>query len=163
MEHRMTSWTLNIVLASMTAAAVFLPAPDEIRKAIEYGRVNHPIVITIDPKLEGAVIESTSALGVGTEALVSYQPAVDCLESLSGEPVDRVSGCVPDLFQQVETFDRMASAQIALGGNIYPDPKIEQARSALIKLCRAAWAADLPGVVGTSPEDCTALMVGVAY
>lgn len=163
MERKMTSWTLNLVLAGMTAAAVFLPPPDEIRKAIEYGRVNHPIQIKAVPDEPEIVIQNTSATGAGATSVVSYAPAVNCLERIKGEPIDRLSNCIPDLFDKVENFDRISAAQVALGRDIYPDPQIEQARSALIKLCRAAWSADLPGAIGTDPQDCRTLMVGVDY
>ncbi len=161
MVHRMTTWTLNAVLATMAATAVFLPAPDEIRKAIQYNR--QPVQLELE-SLGPEVIGTTARDDLSAASVeVRFPPAVDCLKSDGTLTPNDIERCVPGMVDKVKSFDRKALARMNFGQTVYPNPTIEETRLAVINLCRANWSANR--ITGPHPntDDCRSMTVGVAY
>jgi hypothetical protein len=164
MVHRMTTWTLNAVLASMAAAAVLLPSPDEIRKAIEYSQQSSDTLrVAYSPKGSVEIGANNPIPKAANNIEVDYPPAVDCLQADGVISSTDIQTCIPKLVDQIKQYDRTATDSIKRGREVYADPQIENARLAVISLCRANWVAQ--AAAGTPPDgtDCKDVTVGVAY
>lgn len=163
MVKRMTSWTLNLVLAAMAAGAVLLPSPDEIRKALEYGQAKQVVAVSA-PEPATRSIEVRPAAHVETAAYEIEVPvAGSCLRDLGEREPAALSRCIPSVVRQIERFDDQAAAMKLRGFPVYPDPEIEEKRLALVNLCRAAWSAGSPVPGAPTQQQCQAVTVGVAY
>ena len=163
MVHRMTTWTLNAVLATMAATAVFLPAPDEIRKAIEYKQ--SPGKVQIGNRVEGVgTIEISGTGKLHTASVeIEHPVALDCLRDREVRFPSDITSCVPQIIEEVSKFDRAAIDLKAQGRRIYPDPRIEAKRLAVINMCRAKWATQGSSTPTLSMSDCSRVSVGIDY
>lgn len=166
MERKMTSWTLNAVLASMAAAAVLLPSPDEIRKAIQYNQNGETELVEAAYSPEGSVefgSRSPASDTIEPNIEIEYEPAIACLQANGSISTEDIAVCIPKLVDQIKHHDRVALTQKSMGRPVMPDVEIETARLAVINLCRANWVAQ--AAAGTPPDsaDCQDVTVGVAY
>lgn len=165
MVGRMTSWTLNLMLAGMAVSAVFLPAPDEIRRAIEYGQQSDRFrVELVDAPQPKSLVEVSAPDQVSTVSVrIEQQAAVACLSNFQTMPREGVERCTEQLSRVVRSYDVQAKRRVHHGERVYANPKIEEIRMALTNLCRVHWAENRTTDSRITWDSCQAVTVGIAY
>jgi len=89
--------------------------------------------------------------------------ASSCMEGLSPKDADAIMDCLPEVIDQIITFDQFASAQVSVGLDIHPVPEIEDLRLSLVRICRSEWGATHRTDTRLTQHDCAAVMQGIAY
>lgn len=164
MDNKMTTWTLNAVLGTMVASVLLLPSPSEIKKAIEFNHSPPGMVLVSDDGEEGVEVEVNSRIDAQPVSIeIGYDPAADCLERYSSSNTIKIAPCLPALVETITTFDKQAKDRKAQGRIVYPSPRIEEMRLAVINLCRVQWVSQNTHGQLLDNSDCREVTQGVAY
>lgn len=163
MVGKMTSFTLNVLVAGATAAVLVLPSPSEIRKAIEYSGGDFMVQIVEQQPLD-TTVKILSGDRVSRIAVPVEDPdAAKCLMTGTQMPLENIQRCLASLVDQVEEFDDFAMTMAAQGRPVEPIHIVEKTRLSLINLCRASWASQFNFTESLNPSECNRITVGIDY
>jgi len=160
-RNKMTSWTLNVALFTMAAAAAFLPSPGEMKRAFEYTRAQHQIVTEQKVLIpEALVTEQVRSISGVSVASYGISPCLD------GSPLvdpDRIAECLPEIADNIRTYDMGASRRIEAGMDVQPNPRVEAMRLAVARVCRSQWSTTQNSDVEFADNGCRDVLQGIAY
>ena len=160
-RNRMT-WTLNTLAFGVVALLVVLPDPDELRSAFEYGQEQRQVQIIDTPETAIVQVEAVASFAA-RQVEVSNDSIEQCIEASDLPAYSAIQRCIPPAINSIRSFDLNAQRRVEAGLEVHPDPRIEQKRAEISKLCRVRWSGQQMSDTTPDMEVCAEIIQPVAY
>ena len=160
MIEKMTSNVTQIVLAGAAAVAVAFPTPQDAKDAF-LDVIRPDRVIQIETTADEAIPTNPDT---SLAAVVSFDPAAECLHSAPDMPREALTTCIDQLYVQIKQDERLpsliASPTFPMHGPQFQN-LTETQRLALSEFCRALWTANSGQDDAIRSPGCSAVVRGV--